>query len=60
MESDRQRKQEEVDTLKKECLDDIRQTEWDLADDMRGIMRIIASAFYEYPQVLLINSTRSY
>jgi hypothetical protein len=57
MEDERREKQEHVDRLKQECLEDIRQTEWDLADDLRDVMRIMATGFYEYPQAV-INSSR--
>lgn len=48
MEIERQKKQFEVDELKMACLEDIRLTQWELADDIRDVIRIIGQIFYEY------------
>lgn len=45
-------RQQQVDNLKRECLEDVRQTEWDLADDLRDVMHVIASAFHSYPRIV--------
>jgi hypothetical protein len=41
-------KQREVDEIKKGCLEDIRETQWELADDMRDVIRIQAQMFADY------------
>lgn len=48
MEQERTQKQHEADRHKHTCLDDIRQTQWTLADDLRDLLHEVASTWQRW------------